>query len=169
MTEASSLRCAPPFNGPVEIGLRALSILSEAYPEAYSLQKLVVFDYIVVHSDDIPGGPPGLHPKTPHRNGELFVRRGILNEGLLLYQSRGLVERRYDHSGVFFAATERSAGFLDALTADYALSLRERARWVIEQYGAFSDSQLQELVREHIGQWGTEFEMESVLWEEETP
>jgi len=166
MTEEDTTHAIAPFNGPVEIGLRALSILTEAFPEAYSLQRLVVCDYLVVHSDDLPGGPPGLHPKTPHRSGELLVRRGVLQSGLLLYQSRGLVERRFDSSGVLFAATEHSAGFLDALGADYAVNLRQRACWLIEGYGALSDSHLGAVVHEHIGHWGTEFEMESVLWEE---
>jgi len=167
MTENSVVRFTAPFNGPVEIGLRAVSILNEAFPQAYSLQKLVIFDYLVVHSDDLPEGPPGLHPRTPHRGGELLVRRSVLHSGLLLYQSRGLVERTFDQSGVFFAATEYSAGFLDALKSDYALNLRSRSRWLVEEYGTLSDSQLQELVRESIGEWGAEFEMESVLWEEE--
>ena len=111
-------RFIAPFYGPVEIGLRALAVLNDAYPDAYSLQRLVVFDYLIVHSDDVPDGPSGLHPKTPHRGGELLVRRGTLQEGLLLYQSRGLVERRYENSGVFFAATDRSAAFLDVLRTE---------------------------------------------------
>jgi hypothetical protein len=168
MTEEATTKLAAPFNGPVEIGLRSLAILNEAFPDAYSLQRLVVFDYVIVHSDDLPGGPPGLHPKTPHRSGELLVRRGVLQTGLMLYQSRGLVERRFDQSGVFFAATEYSAAFLDALGTDYALSLRQRARWLVTKYGVLSDSQIQDLVRENVGEWGTEFEMESVLWEEKT-
>lgn len=39
-----------PFNGAVEIGLRALTVLNEAFPGDYSLQRLVVFDYLVVRS-----------------------------------------------------------------------------------------------------------------------
>jgi hypothetical protein len=52
-----------PFNSAVEIGLRSLCLLTAAFPAAYSLQRLVVFDYLLVHSDDMPGGPPGLHPQ----------------------------------------------------------------------------------------------------------
>lgn len=48
-----------PFNGPVEIGLRALCVLTTAFPAAYALQRLVIFDYFLVHSDDIEGGPRG--------------------------------------------------------------------------------------------------------------
>src|SRR6478672_1772276 len=120
MIESADAKIFPPFNGPIEIGLRALTLLSEAFPAPYSLQRLVVSDYLLVHSDDLPDGPPGLHPKTPHRGGELLVRRAVLEQGLMLYQSRGLLERHYTEKGVMFAATERTAGFLDALSSDYA-------------------------------------------------
>jgi len=161
-------RFIAPFNGPVEIGLRALAVLNDAYPDAYSLQRLVVFDYLIVHSDDIPGGPPGLHPQTPHRGTELLVRRGVLQEGLLLYQSRALVEQCYEETGVFFAATERSAAFLDVLRTEYVVGLRQRAAWLVGSFGTISDADLEKMVRDHVGEWGAEFAMESVLWAEET-
>ena len=156
------------FNSPAELGLRALAVLSDAYPIAYSLQRLVVFDYLIVHSDDVPDGPRGLHPQTPHRGGEVLVRRGVLEEGLLLYQSRGLVERRYERSGILFAATDRSAAFLDALRADYVVALRERAAWLVERFGETADASLERMVRDHVGDWGSEFVMESVLWAEDS-
>lgn len=168
MMAVESNRLLAPFNGPVEIGLRALAVLNDAYPDAYSLQRLVVFDYLIVHSDDVPDGPPGLHPRTPHRGGELLVRRGVLQEGLLLYQSRGLVEQVYERSGVFFAATERSAAFLDVLLGEYVLALRERSAWLVGSFGQTPDADLERMVREHIGVWGAEFTWESVLWSEES-
>lgn len=158
---------AAPFNGAVEIGLRSLSVLTVAYPSLYSLQRLVVFDYLVVHSDDMPDGPSGLHPQTPYRGAEILVRRGVLQEGLLLYQSRGLIERRYEDGGVYFSATDRSAAFLDALNSEYVRDLRERANWVVEGFGQLGDQQLDSIVREYIGQWGAEFSLESVLWAED--
>lgn len=163
MTESGSRPPAAPFNGPVEIGLRALALLTEGFPAAASLQRLVVYDYLVVHSDDVPGGPPGMHPKTPHRGAELLVRRAVLEQGLLLYQSRGLVERQYTEGGVMLAATERSASFLDALNSPYLRVLRERAAWVMSEFGGLTDVALSSIASEHIGEWGAEFEMESVL------
>lgn len=163
----STEQSAMPFNGPVETGLRCLAILNEAFPAIYSLQKLIVFDYLSVHSDDAPGGPEGLHPQTPNRSGELLVRRDALREGLMLYQSRGLVERRFEPGGVYYTATERSGGFLDALDAAYVRVLRSRADWVVERFGAFDDHALLQFVNEHIGTWGAEFERASVLWAEE--
>lgn len=155
-----------PFNGPVEIGLRALCVLTAAYPASYSLQRLVIFDYMLVHSDDILDGPKGLHPRTPHRGGEILVRRGALQQGILLYQSRGLIERVYAEGGEFFSATDTSAGFVDALGSEYVKGLRERATWAVDTLGLHTDVALDEMVREKIGQWGAEFTMESVLWAE---
>lgn len=130
---------------------------------ACSLQRLVVFDYLLVHSDDLPGGPPGLHPKTPHRGGELLVRRAVLEQGLMLYQSRGLLERHFTKTGVMFAATERTAAFLDALSSDYATQLRERAVWLVSLFREMSDSDLLKVANSQIGEWGAEFAMEAVL------
>lgn len=163
MIEFPNTKVLPPFNGPVEIGLRALSLLSEAFPALYSLQRLVVSDYLLVHSDDIPGGPPGLHPKTPNRGGELLVRRFVLEQGLMLYQSRGLLERHFTETGVMFAATERTAGFLDALSSDYAAELRDRAAWLVSLFGVTSDDELIKIANSQVGEWGAEFAMESVL------
>lgn len=163
MTNIDQLSISTPFNSPVEIGLRALAILNESFPVGYSLQRLIIFDYLVVHSDDIPSGPLGLHPQTPHRGGELLVRRSVLEEGLLLYQSRGLLERRYTSQGMFFAATDRSAAFLDALDSGYLEQLRDTAAWLVSEFGALDDDELNDFTGEHIGDWGAEFAMESVL------
>lgn len=168
MIESSDTRRVPPFNGPIEIGLRALALLSEAFPAQYSLQRLVVSDYMLVHSDDLPDGPPGLHPKTPHRGGELLVRRAVLEQGLMLYQSRGLLERHFTETGVMFAATERSAGFLDALSSVYASELRERAAWLVSLLDEVTDGELLKIANSHVGKWGAEFAMESVLKAEAT-
>jgi hypothetical protein len=167
MTAEMPAQFVSPFNGPVEIGLRALCVLTTAFPTAYALQRLVVFDYFLVHSDDIEGGPEGLHPRTPHRGGEILVRRGVLQEGLTLYESRGLVERIYRDGGIFFAATDKSADFLDTLSTEYLKGLRERADWIVDSFGPLADGELDAMVRERIGTWGAEFLMESVLWTED--
>ena len=168
MTTEIPRQLVSPFNGPIEIGLRALCVLTIAFPTAYALQRLVVFDYFLVHSDDIEGGPEGLHPQTPYRGGEILVRRGVLQDGLTLYESRGLVERVYKEGGIFFAATDKSADFLNALSTEYLKGLRERADWVVDRFGLLADGELEALVRERIGTWGAEFSMESVLWAEES-
>lgn len=165
MSQLQSVRFSEPFNGPIEIGLRALVILTEAFPAAYSLQRLVISDYLVVHSDDADG-PQGLHPQTPRRSGELLVRRESLQQGLLLYQSKGLIERRYEPDGIMFAATEASAAFIDVLESQYVSDLRSRAEWFNSRFRGMADKELNDFVKTRLGDWGAEFEFESVLWEE---
>lgn len=152
-----------PFNSPVEIGLRALVVLNEIFPESCTLHRLVILDYFLVHSDDLPNGPRGLHPQTPHRSGEILVRRAALQAGLMLFYSRGLIDRLYRESGVEYAASEISAGFLNSLDAEYVNGLRIRSEWLRTNYANATDDELQSVVRENIGRWGAEFEMESVL------
>jgi hypothetical protein len=156
-----------PFNGPVEIGLRALCVLTAAFP----LRTRCSGSSSSTTSSSTPmtsrAAPRGCIPRTPHRGGEILVRRGVLQDGLTLYESRGLVERVYKDGGIFFAATDKSADFLDTLSTEYLAGLRERADWVVDSFGALDDAELDAMVRDRIGTWGAEFAMESVLWTEE--
>lgn len=165
---AADSRTLAPFNGPIEVGLRSLAIVTASYPRLHSLQRLVILDYLLIHSDDVEGGPPGLHPKTPHRSGEILARRGVLQEGLTLYQSRNLIECVFEPQGLFYRATEGSASFLDALDSAYVSDLRQRATWLAERFAEQSDATLSLLVDEGVGRWGAEFTHESVLWAEES-
>jgi len=167
MTKLDPNSIVTPFNGPLEVGLRALVVLSEAFPQEYSLQSLVIFDYLIVHSDDLPHGPSGLHPKTPYRSGELLVRRRVLERGLQLYSNRNLVACNYTQRGLYYCATERSASFLDALQANYLTELRSRAAWVISELGELQELDLQQLIDGHLEDWGAEFETTAILWQED--
>lgn len=157
-----------PFNSAVETGLRTATMLYALFPEPAALHRLVIFDYLLIHSDDVPDGPPGLHPRTPYRSGELLIRRDSLQLGMLLYMSRGLIEDLYLETGLKFSATETTGSFLDALKSEYSYTLRDRAIWVVEHFSSFTDSDLDAYVKQHLGQWGAEFEFESVLWTEGT-
>ena len=155
------------FNGPVEIGMRAAMVLANAYPERLDLSRLVILDYIVVHSGDIPDGPPSLHPPTPLRAGEVSVRRGLLENGLHLLAMKGLVARHLDETGITYSAQSEITAFLDALSSEYAYAVRDRAEWAVQRLNSLSDSQVQELFEESMGRWKTEFvtveEQEDVL------
>ena len=62
-----------------------------------------------------------------------------------------------------FAATEGTAAFLDALNATYVKHMRARAEWLASELGELTDDSVLRLAREHVGEWGAEFAMESVL------
>lgn len=167
MSTGFSESAISPFNSPVELGLRSLVFLNEAYPTEFSLRQLVILDYLMVHSDDVDGGPQGLHPQTPYRSGELLVRRDPLQAGIQLFRSRGLIVQIYRKTGVFYAASDRSESFLDVLESSYTARLRDRASWAFDAFGNQSAERLNNFVAANIGKWGAEFEMTSVLWSED--
>jgi hypothetical protein len=145
-----------------------LVLLSAAYPWRLDLQRLLLLDYLLVNSGDLDGSPASLHPATPHRSGEVLVRRDIVERGLKLFMSRGLIERHYDDAGITYAASDLTSTFLDFLRAGYTNSLRERADWVMVTFSEMHDHELRGLFDRNIGRWGSEFELESVLFEEES-
>src|SRR5690349_17673257 len=124
------------FNTPLECGLRSAALLLAAYPHSCDLQRLVQYDYLVVHSGDVPNGPPSIHPSTPHRSGELLVRRELVQQGLDFMMTKGVVERSFSSDGITFLAGEYAVTFLNALTTPYVLQLRERSHWVIDTFQA---------------------------------
>ena len=148
----------------METGLRGLTLLVEAYPAAMDLQRLLFFDYLLVHSEDA-GGPPSIHPATPHRSGEILVRRALIERGILLMMSRRLVERRVSKDGFSYVASEYASPFLDSLEASYTQRLRKYAVWVTEQFGSQTDEALLAYFRMNLDRWGGEFTSHYVSWE----
>jgi hypothetical protein len=147
-----------PFNSALECGLRALAVLTAAYPAPADLQRLMVYDYFLVHSADADG-PASLHPGTPHRNGELLVRHALVQNGLFLLLSRNLIERFATSKGIEYRATDSAQAFLDGLSSEYMHTLRDRADWVAAEFTSMTDVELRDFVGRHFNQWTTEFQL----------
>ncbi len=145
------------FNGAFETGLRSLIVLAETVPDRCDLERLVYFDYLVIHSADA-NGPESLHPNTPLRNGEIIIRRSSIERGVHLMMSRNLIERHHDRHGIGYSATETARPFLDGLSSDYSRDLVHRAEWVITQFGGLSTGELRSYFNEHFEGWTREFQ-----------
>jgi hypothetical protein len=155
------------FNTPLECGLRSATLLLYSYPNFCDLQRLVQYDYLVVHSADVEGGPPSIHPAVPHRSGELLVRRELVEKGLDFMAERRVVEKVFTQEGMTYLAGEYAVLFLDSLTTPYAVNIRDRAAWVVSQFGSMSDKALKEYMRQRWSKWGAEFVWDAVLEEGE--
>lgn len=151
-----------PFNSPLETGLRSLAILEAAFPSRYDLQRLVEMDYLVVHSADV-GGPESLHAPLPLRAGELLVRRQLIENGLLLMMSKGLIERSVVAAGIEYAAGEIASQYLASLSAPYTIRLRDRAQWLVSNFEGFSTDEIRGLIRCFFEHWSSEFESVKAL------
>jgi hypothetical protein len=146
-----------PFNSPLETGVRALTILTAVFPQGLDLQHLVFFDYLALHSGDAEG-PESLHTPLPLRSGELTVRRGLIERGIFLMMSRGLVERLVSSDGFQYIATDTAGAFLSMMSSQYILKLKERAEWVAETFGESTLEELQAVERRFFREQFTQFQ-----------
>lgn len=145
------------FNTPLECGVRCAILLATASPARCDIQRLVQYEYLLVHSGDIDGGPASLHPPTPHRSGELLVRRSLVERGVALMMSKSVICRELSKGGISYYAGESAVPFLDMLSADYTRDMLASARWVIQRFGATSDEDLSTFMRRNWTNWGSEF------------
>lgn len=147
-----------PFNSALEVGLRALALLTALCPRSVDLQSMVELDYLMIHSGDADG-PESLHPPLPLRSGELLVRRGVLERGVLLMVSRGLVVRACTKSGFSYGASETAQPLLDALVSPYVRALRARAAWVAEAFGSMPAVELASVTTQFYQRWTAQFQI----------
>ena len=147
-----------PFNSALETGIRSVGILVPAYPKAFDLQRLVAFDHLIVHTGDV-SGPESLHPKLPMSSAEILVRRHIVERGLMLMISRGLVDRFVDETGITYRAGELAETFLESLCTPYLVALRERATGVIQTFGDMDDEEFRETMNHLFDRWIEEFQV----------
>lgn len=158
---------AGPFNSPLECGLRSLVLLAAASPSACDLQRLIFYDYLLVHSGDVLGGPESIHPNTPLHSGEALVRRHWIERGLLLMVSRELANRTLSELGIQYQASPLASAFLSYMEQPYTKKLRERAEWVIETFSDYSDQALAGFFKANLDRWGGEFIREELEEEEQ--
>ena len=157
MDEIARGRKPATFNGPLEAGLRAVAILGAAHPRLFDLQRLVAFDYLLVHTGDI-GGPSSLHPPAPLQSAELLVRRKLVQQALLLMMARELVAREFDADGIRYRAGENAAPFLSSLESDYLKALKDRAVWLVDALGDHKEQEFRAVMRQFFDHWVEEFQ-----------
>jgi hypothetical protein len=132
-----------PLNGPLEYGVRVLVMLTVAYPEQLDINHLVLLDHSVLHTADL-GGPPSIHPDLPLHSGELGVRRANVEEGLRVMLRAGLIDMRTPSAGIRYQAGDEAYSFVSGLASSYIAELRDRTRWVVEQFGTLSEAQIRQ-------------------------
>jgi len=145
------------FNGPLEAGVRAVAVLGAAFPRSFDLQRLIAFDYLLVHTGDI-GGPDSLHPPAPLQPAEFLVRRKLVESALLLMMTRDLVRREARADGLRYAAGENAVPFLDALEGEYLVALKQRAKWLVDALADQTESEFRTIMRRFFGRWVEEFQ-----------
>lgn len=151
------------FNSPIEVGLRSLIILNTIKPDLIDIDRLVIYDYLVLHTEDIDKQYKSLHPSTPHRSGELLVRRELLQKGINLMASRELLDKHYLDDGIYYSANSLTGPFINYFESNYSVQLREYMEYIKAKFHHLSANELKDYVIKNLDVWGGEFEYESIL------
>lgn len=154
------------INSPLEAGLRVLIILDSIFPDSIDIDRLVIYDYLIIHAKDVKVSEKSLHPPIPHRLGGLFVRRKLLQEGISLMESRELLQTKYTSNGIMFKASSLTGPFIRYFESQYSHSLRKNAVFIQEIFQDLSYSDLKKYVMKNIDSWGGEFTKQSILRED---
>lgn len=145
------------FNSSLETGVRSVIILDAAYPQSFDLGTLTLLDHLVVHTADI-GGPESLHPSLPQRNGELLIRRQLVEAGLLLMRRLHLIDITATDAGIFYVAGDDTPAVVSLMRSTYLVELKERARWLIDYIGKRQPSELHADITRRTDRWASEFQ-----------
>jgi hypothetical protein len=154
MKQANATRV---FNSPFELGFRMVYLLSALRPGGADLQKLILLDYAIVYSGDL-GGPESLHTPIPYRGSELLSRRALIEQGLHLMSSRGLVTARMDDDGITYIAGPTALSLVGSVTAPYFTRLHQRCEWAARRFGKSNTESLTREFTEQGHRWGAELE-----------
>jgi hypothetical protein len=128
----------------------------------YDLQQLLAFDHLVVHTGDMVDAPTSLHPNVLQRNGELLIRRSLVERGLLLMESKKLVEKIVSTDGFYYSATELAVIFIESLSNDYVSELYKRSQWAVSKYKNFGDYFFAEIFNTAFDRWTQEFQIAEI-------
>ena len=150
------------FNSALETGIRSVCVLAADGTMKYDLQQLLAFDHLVVHTGDINNAPSSLHPNVLQRNGELLVRRSLVERGLLLMESKKLVEKIVSKDGFYYSATDLAVIFIDSLTNSYISELYKRSQWAVAKYRDFGDRFFAEIFNTAFDRWTHEFQIAEI-------
>jgi ABC-3C biological conflict system middle component len=157
MDEVATSRRSITFNGPLEAGVRVVTVLGAAYPRTFDLHHLTALDYLLVRTKELDG-PESIHPPTPIRSPNAEVRRRVVQQGLVLMMSRDLVARQATSLGIQYLAGESTAAFLDSLRSPYLMELKLRANWLVDYFKDQSEEAFAQTIRRFFDDWVVEFQ-----------
>lgn len=146
-----------PFNGALEIGSRVVALLYAAHPESLDIQKIIRLDYLMIHSGDVDG-PESLHTPVPHRSGELLIKHELIQRGIYLMMSRGLIKQVPEVDGFKYVAEENAGMFVSSFKSEYYTNLKKRAAWVMGKYSGHTVADLDIITKRFFGSWHLEFQ-----------
>jgi hypothetical protein len=140
-----------------------LFVLNASAPRRADLQRLISYDYLIVHSGDVADSPGSLHPAVPFRGTEWLVKRDLVRSGLDLMFARELIEKELGSGGIYYIGSRLTEAFVALLKTPYSEELKTRSSWVVKRFGKLQDDELESYMTVNVGRWGAEFDRLTAL------
>jgi len=144
------------FNGRIELALRTLYLLKHSNKDL-DLQRILYYNYLMVHSSDISGGPISLHPDLPNRSCEIIVLREKFKEAIQMLISKEIIGVKYKKKGVYYTKNEKTLNFLNYFESDYSKNIDKIAKWTCDYFGKEKDVKISQFINNNLSKWGEEF------------
>ena len=150
------------LNSNLEIALRLLVIMN-VHKKTIERDRLVAYEYFVIHSGDIKNAPSSIHPDIPYRASIYISNHQNISNALNILLSKELVVLNIENNKFEYQITKAGEIFVQYMTSEYYNKLNSIALWVCDYFKNYSDEDLNTYIECNIGKWGNEFTKESIL------
>lgn len=151
------------YSSDLEISLRLMAILQFYVESPISIERLVVYDYLILHGNDIFPELQSLHPKSPNSSNEFLIKRELFKRGLHLLISKELIKVNISKTGVGYQSSQLTAKFCDKLNSAYSRRLYQTVQSVINACLIYSDLALESRIKDRLLTQDSIFKNESVF------
>lgn len=147
------------YNTSYEIGVRVLILLNFT-SGPIDLQRIIYYDYLMLHYGDVDEDYESVHPANPFHTTELYIRRELIQSALDLICKKGLTNIIFSNDGFLYEISSLGRNFIKCFESDYFAKLIKYAQLVTNRFDDFSVNDLNEFVSINVGKWKDEFENE---------
>lgn len=144
------------LNSPLELGLRALVVLTASFPRSLTVDRLVLMDYCLLRSADL-GGPESVLPAVSTRGGEMGIKRSVVEHGVQLMARAGLIDVLASTEGITYRASEAAAPFLRLVRSPLLDKLADIAGWAVADFGELPTDGIRARIRQIADRWSEEW------------
>ncbi len=134
------------FNSPFEMMLRVLLLLSQDKKNYYSVDRIVLIDFVSCYAADFQLPYSNLHGTNNYKFGEIASRRQLVQEAIKLLVTKGLIEVKVD-KGYLFCISVSGFEYAKKLESSYATEYKAISKSAIRKFRKESDENIMKLVR----------------------
>jgi len=150
------------YNTSFEVAVRILVLITR-FDRCLDIQEIITYDYLMLHLADINKKCTSLHPDNPFHSIELYSRRKLVQDAVVLLASKGLLLSDCNINGISYRPTGISNKFLEYFESNYFNKLMENANVLNEKYSRMSITDINNLINQKYESTKNKFDYEALF------